>query len=57
MSLSRDLDQRQREMERLAGEEVVRVESYRLVGEFSDGQWNIAIRSCLLYTSPSPRDS
>src|SRR5262245_30508715 len=49
MSLSRDLDQRQREMQRLAGEEVVRVERYRRVGEVGDGQWNIAVRSAHLY--------
>src|SRR5215471_6433848 len=49
MSLSRDLDQRQREMERLAGEEVIRVERYRRVGEIGDGEWNIAIRSAHLY--------
>src|SRR5262247_1022289 len=49
ISLSRDFDQRQREMQRLAGEEVVRVERYRLVGEIGDGQWNIAIRSAHLY--------
>src|SRR5215813_5669068 len=49
MSLSRDLDQRQREMQRLAGEEVVSVECYRLIGKISDGQWNIAIRSAHLY--------
>src|SRR5215475_11357143 len=49
MSLSRDLDQRQREMQRLACEEVVRVERNRLVGEIGDGQWNIAIRSAHLY--------
>src|SRR5262245_21236883 len=49
ISLSRDLDQRQREMQRLAGEEVVRVERYRRVGEVGDGQWNIALRSVHLY--------
>src|SRR5262245_55781748 len=49
MSLSRDLDQRQREMQRLACEEVVCVERYSRVGEICDGQWNIAIRSAHLY--------
>src|SRR5262245_19148202 len=49
ISLSRDLDQRQREVQRLAGEEVVRVERNRSVCEIGDGQWNIALRGAHFY--------
>src|SRR5215471_9693097 len=49
LSLSRDLDQRQREMQRLAGEEVIRVKCDSCVGEIGDGQRDTAVRGAHLY--------